>query len=52
MELPKALIQILTYSPVSKDDNLLYGDFPALKLRKFLEVEEKDQQKQFENDQN
>ena len=52
MELPKALIQILTYSPVSKDDNLSHGDFPALKLRKFLKVEEKDQQKQFENDQN
>ena len=52
MELPKALMQILTYSPVSKDDNHLYGDSPALKLRDFLEVEEKDQQKQFENDQN
>ena len=44
-------MQRLSHSPVSKDYNALSGEFIASKLRKFSEVQEKDQEKQFENDQ-
>lgn len=49
MELPKALAQRLSHSPVPKDDNALYGKLLPSKLRKLLGIEKLQAKREIDN---
>ena len=49
MELPKALAQRSSHSPVPKDDNALYGELLPSKLRKLVRIQKFQAKREIDN---